>query len=46
MRFCRVLDGDDLFTLAERTGVSPSLLAEKNDINGAVLTPGAYLLMP
>lgn len=46
MRFCRVLDGDDLFTLAERAGVSPSLLAEKNDINGAVLTPGAYLRMP
>ena len=46
MRFCMVFEGDDLFSLAERAGVAPALIAEKNDLFSAQLTAGQYLLMP
>lgn len=40
------MEGDDLHAVAQRAGVSPAMLAAKNNLEAQEVAEGMYLLIP
>ncbi|MEG1501527.1 MAG: hypothetical protein RR396_06170 [Clostridiales bacterium] len=46
MRFCRVLPGDDLLAISQRTGIAPGVLVVRNKLDLKPLEEGMFLIIP